>query len=138
MGVVFTAMTNSTEARCQGLRLSQTLRKNYWNWGGVGINLQSILMPVSICNMYQRCRIYQSGFILRPRECAGLTVEGQVAEQSSEEIHDEHGQERHISHTLHPFPRTTVGGKKKKKKIRPDEIMLKLYPCISVHRLTGL
>lgn len=88
--------------------------------------------------MYQRCRIYQSGFILRPRECAGLTVEGQVAEQSSEEIHDEHGQERHISHTLHPFPRTTVGGKKKKKKIRPDEIMLKLYPCISVRRLTGL
>lgn len=35
-------------------------------------------------------------------------MEGQVSKQSSEQIHDEHGQERHISHTLHLSTRTTV------------------------------
>lgn len=36
-----------------------------------------------------------------------LTVEGEVSEEGSQQVHDEHGQEGHIGNILHLFARTT-------------------------------
>lgn len=37
-----------------------------------------------------------------------LTVEGQVSEESCQQIHDEHGQEGHVGNALHLFAGAAV------------------------------
>lgn len=93
--------------------------KTLWNTAG---SIRSVLLdtppfktnsltvhfnPVS---RYQMCRnVFWKP--LRPCVCVLLTVEGQVSEQSSQQIHHKHSQKRHIRNVLHLPPGTTADGK---------------------------